>query len=212
MLISQLTELLPESEVLAEESQTNVQGVESKTLWIIDPLDGTTNYLHSIPVYSISVALMVNGELKMGIVYEINNKENYYAFGDGKSYLNGEEIKVTKTDDLQNCLIATGFPYKMFGRLDHYMNILKGFMTKSRGVRRLGSAAVDLVYVACGRFDGFYEYNLNAWDVAAGAFIVQQAGGKVTDFKKADDFIFGGEILASNGLVHEAMDEVICLK
>ena len=183
----------------------------SDWLWIIDPLDGTTNFIHGIPTFAVSVGLMHNGKMKLGVVYEIMRDECYSAYEGSQSQLNGKPIHVSEKKSLTDSLIATGFPYEKFDYLPAYMKTIEHFMTNTRGVRRIGSASVDLAYTACGRFDGFFEYNLNAWDVAAGAFIVQQAGGTVTDFSGADNFIFGREILAGNGLVNEEMRKIISI-
>jgi myo-inositol-1(or 4)-monophosphatase len=135
----------------------------------------------------------------IGVVYEIFMDEIFYAWEGGKAFLNGREITVSQTERVKDALIATGFPYENFDRIGPFMESLNHFFTNSHGVRRLGSAATDLAYVACGRYDGFYEYNLNPWDVAAGALIVQQAGGKISDFKGNSDCLFSREIVASSG-------------
>jgi myo-inositol-1(or 4)-monophosphatase len=196
-IIKGLSELLPESGFIAEEGTSSKKGEVYN--WIIDPLDGTTNFIHGVPCFSISIALMRNEELVMGVIYEINLDECFYAWKKSKAYLNGKEISVSKTSSVADSLLATGFPYYDYTRIDEYMELFKYFMQHTHGLRRLGSAATDLAYVACGRFDGFYEYCLQPWDVAAGAFIVQQAGGKVTDFKGENNYIFGREIVAGNG-------------
>jgi len=200
-LIEELKKILPEAGFIAEEEQNLEKG--ERFNWIVDPLDGTTNFIHSVPLYSISIALMDKDKVISGVVYEINLEEAFYAWAGSPAFLNGKEIKVSKTKDLDNSLIATGFPYYDYSLLDEYMELFKDLMKNSRGVRRLGSAAVDLAYVAAGRFELFYEYGLNPWDVAAGAFIVKQAGGEVSDFKGTDNFIFGKEIIASNTNVHQ---------
>jgi myo-inositol-1(or 4)-monophosphatase len=196
LIIKELSELLPESGFIAEEGTSTKKGEDYN--WIIDPLDGTTNFIHGIPCYSVSIALMHKQELVLGVIYEINLDECFYAWKGSKAYLNGNEIRVSEAPKLADTLIATGFPYYDYSRMDEYIELFKHFMQHTHGLRRLGSAATDLAYVACGRFDGFYEYCLQPWDVAAGAFIVQQAGGKVTDFKGEDNYIFGREIVAGN--------------
>lgn len=195
-LVEGLSKFLPEAGYIAEEGTSNKKG--ERYNWIIDPLDGTTNFIHGVPCFAISIALMDANKLVLGVIYEINLNECFYAWEGSKAYLNGTEITTTNTDSLSKSLLATGFPYYDYERIDEYMNLFKYFMKNTRGLRRLGSAATDLAYVACGRFEGFYEYSLQPWDVAAGAFIVQQAGGKVTDFKGEDNFIFGKEIVAGN--------------
>ncbi|MBK7409615.1 MAG: inositol monophosphatase [Saprospirales bacterium] len=195
-LVQELGSLLPGSTFLTEEE--TVESVQGALQWIIDPLDGTTNFLHQLPVFAISVALQDHGQTIIGIVLEINRAELFYAWQGSGAFLNGKPIRVSPTASLQDALLATGFPYYDYDRMDHYLETLSIFMQETRGIRRLGSAAVDLAYVACGRFDAFFEYSLHAWDVAAGAFLVQEAGGHVSDFIGGEDYIYGGEILASN--------------
>jgi myo-inositol-1(or 4)-monophosphatase len=142
-------------------------------------------------------------------VYEINKDECFYSWKGDKAYLNNTEIRVSQSSKLDDSLLATGFPYYDYGRLDEYLQLFKYFMKNTRGVRRLGSAAADLAYVACGRVDGFYEYGLQPWDVAAGSFIVSQAGGLNSDFKGKSDFIFGKEIISSNGKIYQELLSVI---
>jgi len=201
MILEALQKLVPEAGFIAEEDSSLPRA--ERFNWIVDPLDGTTNFIHSVPVFSISIALADKGETILGVVYEINLRETFYAWKGSPAFLNNKKIKVTTADKLNNTLVATGFPYSDYSLLDPYLQLFKDLMQSSRGVRRLGSAAVDLAYVACGRFDLFYEYGLNPWDVAAGAFIVQQAGGKITTFTDSDNFVFGKQIIASNGLVHK---------
>ncbi|MCX6297157.1 MAG: inositol monophosphatase family protein [Bacteroidetes bacterium] len=196
LLVAKLSLLLPEAGFIAEEGTSTKKG--NLYNWIIDPLDGTTNFIHGIPCFSISIALMRNQEIVLGVIYEINFDECFYAWEGSNSFLNGKEINVSSTSKVSDSLLATGFPYYDYGRMDEYIELFKYFMKHTHGLRRLGSAATDLAYVACGRFDGFYEYSLQSWDVAAGAFIVQQAGGKVTDFKGGENYIFGKEIVAGN--------------
>lgn len=200
-LVSELAKIIPGSGFIAEENPSLSRSDNFN--WIIDPLDGTTNFLHGIPVFSVSVALEYQNKLVAGIVYEINRDECFYAWQDSLAFLNEKPIKVSSTDSFDKSLIATGFPYHDYTRLDPYLGIFTELMKKTRGIRRLGSAAVDLAYVACGRFDIFFEYSLNPWDVAAGVFIVQQAGGTVSDFQNSDNFLFGKEILATNRLMHQ---------
>lgn len=206
-IIKRLSELLPESGFIAEEGTSEKIGGTYN--WIIDPLDGTTNFLHALPVYSVSIALRRNEEIVLGVVYEINQSECFYAWEGSKAYLNGEEIQVSPTAQLADTLLATGFPYYDFDRLDPFFEFLKYLAQSSRGIRRMGSAAVDLVYVACGRFDAFFEYSLNAWDVAAGAFIVKQAGGTISDFKRENNWLFGREIIACNSNLEQEFVQAI---
>jgi len=200
-LVKGLSALLPESGFIAEEGTSTKRG--DKYNWIIDPLDGTTNYIHGLPPYAISVALMSDEEIVIGVVYEVSLRECFYAWKGGKAYLNGKEISVSKVNKINDALIATGFPYTNFSHLSNFLDTVRFFMENSHGLRRLGSAATDIAYIACGRFEGFYEYGLSPWDVAAGILIVKQAGGKVSDFKGGDNYLFGGEIVISNELVFD---------
>jgi myo-inositol-1(or 4)-monophosphatase len=195
-IVATLRELLPGSGFIAEEGTAYEDG--EKYLWVIDPLDGTTNYIHGLAPYAVSIALLEEGEIILGVVYEINLDEMFYAWKNSKAYLNGIEIKVSGTSGTANALIATGFPYNDFSKLDSYMDAMNFFMRNSHGMRRLGSAATDLSYVAAGRFEAFYEHALKPWDVAAGIIILKQAGGKVCDFNGGENYLFGGEIIASN--------------
>ena len=206
-LVDGLRKIFPEAGFIAEEG-TGQKTDNQEFTWIIDPVDGTTNYMHGLPVFAISIALMQKDEIVSGVVYEINRDECFTAWLGGGAYLNNKLIKVSSAKYLKDSLIATGFPYYDFDKMENYLNILKELMQKSHGLRRLGAASVDLVYTACGRFEGFFEYNLKPWDVAAGTLIVQEAGGKVTDFKRGNDFIFGRELIAGCEMFLE-LEEVI---
>ncbi len=200
-LVRNLSKLLPGSGFITEEDTVNTFG---KTYtWIIDPLDGTTNFIHGIPTYSVSIALYEENKPVIGVVYEINRGEMFFTFKGGAAYLNNKEIHVSKNDNLSQSLLATGFPYYQFDKQPQYMQLFTEMMQKCHGLRRIGSAAVDLAYVACGRFDAYFEYNLNAYDVAAGAYLVQQAGGSVMNFSGGKEFLEKREMLATNGLVTE---------
>ena len=206
-IIEELSALLPDAGFIAEEGTSNKKGAVYN--WIIDPLDGTTNFIHGIPCYAISIALMRNDKIVLGVVYEINFDECFYAWEHSKAFLNTEEIKVSQTPKLADTLLATGFPYYNYDRMAEYIELFKYCMQNTHGLRRLGSAATDLAYVACGRFDGFYEYGLQPWDVAAGAFIVQQAGGRVTDFSGNENYIFGKEIVSGNSVCFDEFLNVV---
>lgn len=202
-IVTRLQELIPTSGFIAEEGTATKKGDE-KYVWIVDPLDGTTNYIHSLPITCISIGLREGNEMVLGVVYEIWAKECFYSYkGADGAYLNGQPIHVSKTTKMNDSLIATGFPYTQFDRMPQYMKYLEWTMRNTHGVRRLGSAAADLVYTACGRCDGFYEYGLKPYDVAAGAFIVEKAGGKVCDFSGGDNWLFGAEMVASNPEIHD---------
>jgi myo-inositol-1(or 4)-monophosphatase len=208
-LVDSLQNLLPEAGFIVEEGTSTKHG--ERFNWVIDPLDGTTNFISGVPVYAVSIGLLEADELVLGVVYEIGHDECFYAWKGSKAYLNGEEIHVSTTATISDALLATGFPYSNFEQLDNYLALLKWSITEARGVRRLGSAATDLVYVACGRFDAFFEYDLKPWDVAAGAFIVKQAGGNVFDYSGGNQYIFGGEIIASNPSISRIMQEQIAV-
>ena len=195
-LVSGLKTILPEAGILAEEGHNNWE--KAGLFWIVDPIDGTTNFIHGIPCFAISIALMDKGEIILGIVHELSRDEFFSAIKDGPALLNDIPINIRDNNHLIECLIATGFPYDQEMDLNAYINIMTEIVKNTRGIRRLGSAAIDLAYVAAGRFDAFYEIKLNPWDVAAGAFIVQRAGGKVSDFKGGTNYIFGKSIVAGN--------------
>ena len=207
LIVAGLKAVFPDSGFVTEEGTEQVNHATYN--WIIDPLDGTTNFIHGVPVYCVSIGLMSGNEVVLGVVYEINQDECFYATKGGGTFLNGRPLKVTNVPDLAGSLIVTGFPYTDFGRLPDYLQLLGAFMNKSHGVRRLGSAAADLAYVAAGRFEGFFEYNLKPWDVAAGVILVQEAGGRVTDFNGGGDPVFGPHILASNNQIHREASELI---
>lgn len=196
MIVNGLSEILPGAGFIAEED--TAQNNSHKATWIIDPLDGTTNFIHSIPCFAVSIALEIDKELVVGVVYEISNDECFYAFADGGAFLNGKQIFCSTQNQLSETLIATGFPYYDYSKHQNYLNFMGYLMVKTRGLRRLGSAATDLAYVAAGRFDAFFEYGLNPWDVAAGIVLVKEAGGIVTDFEGGPQALHGAEIVASN--------------
>ncbi|MCK5169109.1 MAG: inositol monophosphatase [Bacteroidales bacterium] len=201
-LVDELTKIFPEAGFIAEEGTSVKKGDIYN--WIIDPLDGTTNFIHGLTPFAISIALMENDKIILGVVHELGLNECFYAWKDSPAFLNRGIIKVSDKKTIDNSLIATGFPYYDYKRIKPFLESLEYFMENSHGIRRLGSAATDLAYVACGRFEAFYEYSLSPWDVAAGAFIVQQAGGKVSDFKGEDNYIFGEEIIATNNIIFES--------
>ena len=203
-IVKALKNILPKAGFIAEENQSLER--KQQYNWIIDPLDGTTNFVHHLPPFSVSIALTNKKGIIVGVIYEINLDECFYAWKGGPAFLNEKQIQVSKTKLLDNALVATGFPYYDYSLMKPYLNLLSDLMQTTRGVRRLGSAAVDLAYVACGRFDLFYEYSLNPWDVAAGILIVQQAGGTVTDFTGGNNYLFGKRIIASNQLIHKEFD------
>jgi myo-inositol-1(or 4)-monophosphatase len=200
-IVKGLREILPVAGFITEEGTAGHN--EEEYRWVVDPLDGTTNFTHGLPIYAVSIALMHRDVLVVGVVYEINKDEMFWAIKGKGAWLNSEPIKVSGRAKLSESLLATGFPYYNFEQMEAYLKILNEFMQSTHGLRRMGSAAVDLVYVACGRFEGFFEYNLNAWDVAAGSLIVKEAGGEVTDFKLGNNFLFNKEIIAGGKVLKE---------
>lgn len=205
-IVHALSRILPGAGFIAEEG-TAVESTNGYQ-WIIDPLDGTTNFTHGMPLFAISIALALNDRVVLGIVYEVNKKEMFHTVEGGLAYCNNKQIQVSSVRSMHDSLLATGFPYYEFEQMDAYLRIIRNFLRESHGVRRLGSAATDLAYVACGRFEGFFEYNLNPWDVAAGAFLVQQAKGTVTDFGGGTNYLFGGEMIAGCA-IHPEMLAII---
>lgn len=206
-LVDGLKKITPGCCFLTEED--SVENTEGDLRWIVDPLDGTTNFLFQLPIFSISLALEREGEIVLGIVYEVNQQEAFYAWKGGGAYLNGTPIQVSKRPGFSQSLIATGFPYYNYDQTQAYLKVLEYLMQHTRGIRRFGSAAVDLAYVACGRFDGFFEYSLQPYDVAGGALVVKEAGGVVTDFQGGDNWLHGGEMLATNALIAQDFQKVI---
>ena len=207
ILVNGLKKLIPDAGFITEENTLTLK--DRDYVWIIDPLDGTTNFVHGIPCYCVSVGLTYKQELILGIVHEVNLDECFYARQGGGSFLNGTKIQVSTIPTLSKSLVATGFPYHDFVQMKEYMEVFDYCMKNTQGLRRLGSAAVDLAYVACGRFEVFYEYGLNPWDIAAGSLIVKEAGGQVSDFKSENNFLFGREIIASNTAVHAEFQKVV---
>jgi len=199
LLVSKLGKILPEAGFITEEGTSTKKGV--KYCWIVDPLDGTTNFLHGVHPYAISIGLKEEDEIIAGVVYEAGGKEVFSAWKNGGAWLNGRQIHVSGAGTLSESLIATGFPYNDFDRLGNFMDSLTHFCKTTHGIRRFGSASIDLAYVACGRFEAFYEYSLNPWDVAAGILLVREAGGFVSDFSGNEKNDSGNEIVAANNLV-----------
>lgn len=207
LIIEGLSTLLPEAGFIAEENTKNTRSEIYN--WIVDPIDGTTNFMHGIFPVAVSIALMKENEIILGVVYEVGMDECFAAIKDKGAFLNGKRIQVSDNDSLKKSLIATGFPFRNFSLLEPYLNILGELTGKTRGIRRLGSAATDLAYVACGRFDAFYEYDLKPWDVAAGTLIISEAGGKNTDFNGQNNFIFGQQIISSNNKIHNLLINIV---
>jgi len=205
-IVDGLQLLLAGSGFLVEE---NTRSEKGEYTWIVDPLDGTTNFVHGIPCYAVSIGLEHKGQVILGVVYEVSRDECFYAIASGGAWLNGETIRVSERKTLSESLIATGFPIYNFTHLDNYLLVLKELMQKTQGIRRIGSAASDLCYLACGRVDAFFEYNLNPWDVAAGALIVKEAGGIVHDFRNGNNWLFGKQICAGNPLLYSEFSSLV---
>ena len=198
-----LRQILPEAGFVAEEGtgEPNANGLN----WVIDPLDGTTNFVHGMPVWCTSIGLCQGNEALVGVIYDPSAGECFTAWKGGGAYLNGKPIRVSTIPTLAQSLFATGFPYDDFGKEEAYIALFRDMMRSTRGLRRLGSAALDMAWTACGRVEGFYEYGLNPWDVAAGCIIVQEAGGLVADFSGGNNYIFGEDLVCTNAQVHAEM-------
>ena len=198
-----LKHILPEAGFVAEEG-TGAPAASGLN-WVIDPLDGTTNFVHGMPVWCTSIGLCQGNEAIAGVIYDPSSNECFTAWKGGGAFLNGQPIRISTIPSLEQSLFATGFPYDDFGREEAYIDLFRDMMRSTRGLRRLGSAALDMAWAACGRVEGFYEYGLNPWDVAAGCIIVQEAGGIVTDFSGGDNYIFGEDLVCTNGHVQAEM-------
>lgn len=205
-IVASLSRLFPEAGFLVEENSASSQ---KDWNWIVDPLDGTTNFVHGIPCYAVSIALEHAGQILLGVVHEVSKDECFYAKKGSGAFCNASRISVSRHGRLADCLIGTGFPIQNFTREESYLGVLRDLMRTTHGLRRIGSASVDLCSIACGRIDAFYEYNLKPWDVAAGALIVQEAGGTVSDFQGASNWLFGRECVATNRLVESEFMNVI---
>lgn len=206
-LVEGLSQLLPEAGFITEEA-TIIN--ERKALsWVIDPLDGTTNFIHGLPLFAVSIGLLDGDDLIAGVVYEAGQNELFTSWKGGGAWCNNERIAVSNRKTVKEGLFATGFPYYDYGRMQAFQALLSDFFVGSRGLRRLGSAATDLAWVACGRFEGFFEYGLSPWDVAGGALLVQEAGGQVCDFEGGTDYLFGKTIISANADVFEEFQSMI---
>jgi myo-inositol-1(or 4)-monophosphatase len=212
LIIERIRSHYPRHAILAEESgasdgMTSFPG-ESEWRWIIDPLDGTTNYAHGYPCFCVSIGVARSGKVEIGVVYDPLRDEVFAAERGQGATLNGRRIRVSEVDDLNRAMLCTGFPYNVRERPDFARDFVN-FTMQAQAVRRDGSAAIDLAYVACGRFDGFWENGLNPWDVAAGILLIEEAGGRVTNYQNEPLDIYTPKVLATNGLVHEAMLRVL---
>ena len=206
-VIQVLKEAYPQHNILAEES--GLQDNNSEYLWIIDPLDGTTNFLHGFPQYCVSIALSVKGVVQHGVIFDPVRNDLFTTSKGAGAFLNDRRIRVSKTVNIKDALLGTGFPYKDFSHFDRCIAAFKEMTHKSSGVRRAGAAALDLAYVACGRFDGFWEQGLSPWDVAAGGLLVQEAGGLISDFKGESDWLNSGTLVCGTPKVFAPMLSVL---
>lgn len=206
VIIDNIKKYFPDHIFLAEESGNTGNDID-KIRWIIDPLDGTVNFAHSLPIFSVSIAAEFNNEIFCGAIYQPMLNELFYASKGYGAFLNNNPISVSKNSDFESSFLVTGFPYNIntnpHNCIDHFVSIIQ----RGIPIRRLGSAAIDMAYVACGRFDGFWEINLNPWDVAAGIILVKEAGGSVTQYDKKPYKIFDDTILVTNGLIHDIISE-----
>jgi len=202
-----LLDAFPDHDLLTEESVFKGKGSPFK--WVIDPMDGTTNYIHGFPFFCTSIGLEIDGEMRFGVVYDPLFNELFQAEIGKGAFLNGKRISVSSNKDMDRSFLTTGFPYDVREHADFYLRFFRQFVTKSVAIRRPGSAALDLCYVAAGRCDGYWELRIHSWDVAAGSLMVKEAGGEVTDFKGRPFSIYAEEIIASNSLIHQEMLQVI---
>ncbi len=206
-IIKIIRRAFPDHAIVAEESSPG--GSRRPTQWLIDPLDGTVNYLHSFPVFAVSVALVERGQLAVGVIFDPLRKELFTAQRGKGAWLNGKCIRVSSMRRFEDALLCTGFPFRRRKQFDLYLESFRKILHRTGWVRRPGSAAIDLAYAACGRADGFWEMGLNPWDVAAGVLLIQEAGGRVTDFFGGKDYLWGGSIVAGNATLHRKLLRVL---
>lgn len=205
-IIQLLRKIYPQHGILAEESGRH--GNQDEFLWIIDPLDGTTNFIHGFPQFAVSIALQHRGKLDQAVVYDPIHNELFTASRGSGAQLDGRRIHVSRQTKLEGALIGTGFPYRALDNMDRYLEILRELMTKTAGIRRPGAASLDLAYVACGRLDGFWEFGLKPWDMAAGVLLIEEAGGLVSDMEGGNDYLRSGDIICGNPRVFGAMQDI----
>jgi len=206
-IIGVLREAYPSHGILAEES--GAQDLDAEFIWVIDPLDGTTNFLHGFPQYCVSIGLLHKGVPNQAVVFDPNRNELFTASKGVGAYLNDRRIRVSKVDKVEDALMGTGFPFREVGHLDDYLRMFKNVTLNCAGVRRPGAAALDLAWVAAGRIDGFWEIGLSPWDMAAGALLVREAGGLIGDLEGEDKFMDSGRVVASNGKIFSALLQLL---
>ena len=205
LILKHIHKTFPDHAILAEESGVSPG---DSTCWIIDPLDGTSNYIHRFPMFAVSIGVAHRGVLVAGVVYDPLHQEMFSAQTGKGAFLNGRRIRTSSVKRLTNALMATGIPFRARNRFGQYFKSLRVISMASAGIRRGGSAALDLAYVSCGRFDGFWEINLSPWDIAAGALLIQEAGGRISDVRGRPEHMKNGDVLASNGLIHNELKAV----
>ena len=207
--VETLREAHPDDQILAEEGEEPdaIPAVVDGRRWIVDPLDGTTNFMHQVPPYAVSIALQEDDALVAGVVLNVPHEELFTAVAGHGLLLNGQPVEISPTEDFEDAFLATGFPYRRFEHTERYLDVLADILRDARGVRRHGSAAVDLAWLACGRFDGFFETGLSPWDVAAGILLVHEGGGRVTNYHEEGGLtpLFDQQVCATNAQVHEAL-------
>jgi myo-inositol-1(or 4)-monophosphatase len=208
-IITVLQDAYPAYGILAEESGLAGTDAKAEFQWIIDPLDGTTNFIHGVPQYAISIGLAKQGVVQQGVVYDPNRNEIFTASKGGGAFLNGKRIRVAKRTRLDETLIGTGFPYRMFDHIDAYLAIFRDLAQKTAGMRRPGAASLDLAWVACGRMDGFWELGLSPWDMAAGSLLISEAGGMVSDLSGESNYMQTGNIIGGNPKIFGQLLQVI---
>jgi myo-inositol-1(or 4)-monophosphatase len=209
-IIDVLREAYPAYGILAEESgQSAGEGTGSDYQWVIDPLDGTTNFIHGFPQYSVSIALLHKGQVTLGLIYDTLRNEMFTASKGGGAFLNERRIRVSKCLKIESALLGTGFPFRMFDHIDPYLAVFKELTQRASGIRRTGSAALDLAYVAAGRLDGFWEFGVYPWDIAAGCLLISEAGGLVADLAGGDDYLKSGNLVAGTPKVFAQLLQAI---
>lgn len=205
-IIETIRERYPDHAFLAEESGQQGDG---EYLWVIDPLDGTTNFIHGFPVFAVSIALRINGRLTVAVIYDPNRQEIFTAIRGQGAQVDGHRIRVSNRRDLQDTLIGTGFPYRSKENIQTYTKMLASVLENTAGIRRPGAAALDLAYVAAGRLDGFWEFGLQEWDIAAGSLIVREAGGLISELQGDGDYFRSGNIVVGNPKIHDALRKLL---
>ena len=206
LVLETIRSAFPDHDIMAEESSPEATSGNSDHRWIVDPLDGTTNFIHGVPTFAVSVAVADREGVSAGAVYDPVHRELFHAARGRGAFSDGKPIRVS-TPEFDEALIATGFPFRSLDRVDQYLDTFKQFIGRTAGVRRAGAAAIDLAYTACGRYDGFWEFGLSPWDLAAGTLLIQEAGGKVSDFSGGGDYL-GGDVVAASPRIHERMLEL----